>query len=313
MSVFLGDMLSDLLDQLERGEPRTTKRGGQLDLGAHTLPQIPRHSGDRNRTSPFAFTGNKFEFRAIGSSSSIAWPNTVLNTIIAESLDEMATDLEKRAGSKPAPEKLQQAAIETLKEIVRAHRRVVFDGDNYDPKWHQEAAKRGLPHLRTTPDALPVLSSAKARDLFAKYGVLSERELAARVEVLWETYNNVKTIEARTMAAMLRQSVLPAGLRYQTELSRTVAAAQQAGADFEDTWGQLTGVVKMVEELRKAIEALEKAEAEHDEHLERHAIHIRDRVVPAMVRAREASDSLEAVIPADLWPLPTYTEMLFQR
>ncbi len=314
ISVFLGEMLTDILNQLERGEPKTTKQGGQLDLGAHTLPRIPRHSSDRNRTSPFAFTGNKFEFRAIGSSASIAWPNTVLNAIIAESLDEMANELEKRAGPKPAPAKLNQAVTEVLKDVVRAHRRVVFDGDNYDSKWHQEAAKRGLPHLRSTPDALPVLGSAKARDLFVKYGILNERELAARVEVLWEQYNNIKSIEGRTLAVMLRQSVLPAAIRYQTELSQAVTAAQQAGVDFEDTWGQLTEVVKMVEELRKTAVAVEKAEAEHaGDHVERRAIHIRDRLIPAMEKARAASDALEAVIPADLWPLPSYAEMLFQR
>ena len=143
-------MLSDILDQLERGEARTTKKGGQLHLGAHTLPEIPRHSGDRNRTSPFAFTGNKFEFRAVGSSASIAWPNTVLNTIVAESLDYMATELEKRAGKKPTPAKLEAAVKALLKDVVKKHRRVVFDGDNYSPEWHREAERRGLPNLRTT-------------------------------------------------------------------------------------------------------------------------------------------------------------------
>ena len=191
MSIFAGNMLNDILNQLERGETQSTKKGGQLDLGAHTLPEIPRHSGDRNRTSPFAFTGNRFEFRAIGSSASIAWPNTVLNTIIAESLDVLATRLEKAAGKSPTTGKLEAAAKSVLKDVVHEHRRIVFDGDNYDPKWHTEAAGRGLPHLRTTVDALPTLRSKKAVKLFGAYGVLSGRELWARVEVLWEQYNTV--------------------------------------------------------------------------------------------------------------------------
>jgi glutamine synthetase len=161
MSVFLGEMLSDILDQIDRGEAKSTKKGGQLDLGAHTLPQIPRHSGDRNRTSPFAFTGNKFEFRAIGSSSSIAWPNTVLNTIIAESLDELATRLEKETGGSGS-KKLETTVKAILRDVVQEHRRVVFDGDNYDQKWHEQAERRGLPNLRSTVDALPTLSSKKS-------------------------------------------------------------------------------------------------------------------------------------------------------
>ncbi len=315
MSVFLGDMLSDILDQLERGAPRSTRQGGQLDLGAHTLPQIPRHASDRNRTSPFAFTGNKFEFRAIGSSASIAWPNTVLNTIIAESLDELATELERKLGGQRSPAKLQEAVTEALRGVVQRHRRVVFDGDNYDPRWHEEAARRGLPNLRTTVDALPALASPKARSLFSRYGVLSERELEARLAVLWEQYVTINSIEARTLKGMLRTSVLPAALRAQRELSHTVTAAQKAGVDFEETWAQLNELVRMVEELRAATAALEEAET-RIEHLptdEQRATHIRDRLVPAMERARRVSDTLETVVPADLWALPTYTQMLFQR
>ncbi len=315
ISIFLGDMLSDILDQLERGEPKSTKQGGQMDLGAHTLPQIPRHSGDRNRTSPFAFTGNKFEFRAIGSSASIAWPNTVLNTIIAESLDYVATRLEEVAGKRPSEKKLEIAVTSVLQDIVKEHRRVVFDGDNYDPKWHEEAAKRGLPHLRTTVDALPTLKSKKAVKLFARYGVLNERELRARVDVLWEQYNTIQGIEARTIVSMLRTKVLPAALRYQTEVAQAVAAAQAAGADFEDTWGQLQDLVRAVDELRAATTAVARAEeaiAEIDD-AERRGLHCRDELIPAMNRARDASDDLEAVVPDDLWKLPTYAEMLFQR
>jgi glutamine synthetase len=313
--VYLGEMLTDILDQIERGAPTSTKKGGQLDLGAHTLPQIPRHSADRNRTSPFAFTGNKFEFRAIGSSQSVAWPNTVLNTIIAESLDEIATRLETAAGAHPTEKKLEAAVKEVLREVVRDHRRVVFDGDNYSAQWHEEAARRGLPHLHNTPDALPALASRKAVRLFEKYAVLSERELKARVEVLWEQYETILCIEARTMASMLRRSILPAAMRYQTELAQTVASTQAAGADFEDAWGQLQETVRRVDELRAATAAVarEEQEAHHIQDPERRSLHCRDRVLPAMVRARAGSDALEQNIPADLWTLPTYAQMLFER
>ena len=313
MSVFLGEMLTDILDQLERGEVTSTKRGGQLDLGAHTLPQIPRHSSDRNRTSPFAFTGNKFEFRGIGSGASIAWPNTVLNTIIAESLDVLATRLEEAVGPKPTEARLEAAVTEVLCDVVRQHRRVVFDGDNYDTKWHEEAQRRELPNLRTTVDSLPTLGSKKALRLFSAYGVLSERELTARVDVLWDQYNAIMNIEARTMIRMLRTAVLPEALRYQTELAGAVSAAQAAGVDFEDTWGQLQEFVGFVDELRHGIDAVAATQEASYPDSERLAVHIREVLIPAMERARQAADALEERIPADRWPLPTYAEMLFER
>src|SRR5205823_1799028 len=157
-----------------------TLKGGSLDLGATTLPQIPRHSGDRNRTSPFAFTGNKFEFRAVGSSATAAWPNTVMNTIVAESLDYLASELERRAGPAPSSAKLQEAAVAVLKEVIKAHKRVIFNGDGYSAEWHDEAERRGLPHLRDTVEALPVLAMPKTVTLFEKYRVLNQVELESR-------------------------------------------------------------------------------------------------------------------------------------
>jgi glutamine synthetase len=314
ISIYLGDMLEDILDQLEKGETRSTKKGGRLDLGARTLPQIPRHSGDRNRTSPFAFTGNKFEFRAVGSGQSVAWPNTVLNTIVAESLDYVATQLEKRAGKNPAPKKLEAAVKSLLQDIVKKHRRVVFDGDNYSEQWHKEAEKRGLPHMRSTADALPAFRSSRCAALFEKYGVLNSRELTARVDVLFKQYNHVVEIEARTMVSMLRTYVLPAATRYQAELAETVAATRAADVDCQALQKRLEEVNALVEELLLAIDAVEKAEMNPDNGApEKHARHIRDRLVPAMDRARAASDALEAYIPADLWSLPTYQQLLFVR
>jgi glutamine synthetase len=313
ISIFMGEMLSDILDQLEKGETKSTKKGGTLDLGAHTLPQIPRHSGDRNRTSPFAFTGNKFEFRAVGSTAAVAWPNTVLNTIIAESLDWIATQIEKKVGGNTTGEKLESAVKSVLQDVVKNHRRVVFDGDNYSQAWHKEAEKRGLPHLRSTADALPVLRSKSAQELFEAYAVLNKRELNARVDVLLETYVKTLGIEARTLASLIKQNVLPAALRFQTELAETVTATQSAGVECPDTIDQLESTVKLIAELRKALAAVEKAESHHAADAEKHAKYIHENLVPAMEKARAASDALEAVIPDDLWTLPTYAEMLFIR
>jgi len=315
ISIFLGDMLSDILDQLEQGGPKSTKQGGSLALGAKTLPQIPRHAGDRNRTSPFAFTGNKFEFRAVGSSTTIAWPNTVLNTIVAESLDYMATELEQRVGSGATEQQLEAAVNGLLQDVVREHRRVVFDGDNYSDQWHREAEQRGLPNLRTTADALPALLSEKSAKLFESYGVLNSRELSARVEVLYEKYSTTMGIEARTMIDMVDTLVLPAALRYQSEIAETVHATQQAGVDCSDTVDHLRDVVTMVAELRSTMRELIRTERETGqiEDLGQQAEYVRDALVPVMEHARHAADALEAVMPEDLWPLATYTEMLFIR
>jgi glutamine synthetase len=313
LSVYLGEMLSDVLAQIERGEARTTKQGGLLDLGARTLPTVPRHSSDRNRTSPFAFTGNKFEFRAVGASASVAWPNTVLNTIIADSLDFVAAEIERRAGTKPGPEKLATAVREVLRELVKSHRRVIFDGDNYDPAWHAEAARRGLPNLRTTASALPILRAPRASALFAKHGVLNERELAARVDVLFEQYITVWQIETRTLIMMLRTLIMPAAVRYQAELAQAVSATKAAGHRAVALEAQLDDVVKRVEELARAVHVLEEAQGLEFEDLEAEARHVNDHIMPAMAHARAVSDGLERLLPDDLWPLPTYTEMLFTR
>jgi glutamine synthetase len=312
LSVYLGETLVDILDQLERGQLRSTKRGGSINLGAMTLPQIPRHAGDRNRTSPFAFTGNKFEFRAVGSSATVAWPNTVLNTIIAESLDYMATQLQRKAGKNPTPKKLEDAVKAILKTVVAKHRRVVFDGDNYAAEWHEEAEKRGLPHLRTTADALPLLKAKKALDLFAKYDVLNHRELKARVEVLLEKYIVTIGIEARTLLTMLNGHVLPAALRYQTELADAASATTAAGLSCPDTIEQLEWTIGKIADLRKAIDAVSGSEEKTWAigTADRRCRHIRDRLVPAIDQARTISDTLERAIPDDLWALPTYQEML---
>ncbi|MFM7133047.1 MAG: glutamine synthetase III [Planctomycetota bacterium] len=310
MSIFLGDMLTDILDQLESGNPKKTMKGGALELGATTLPQIPKHTSDRNRTSPFAFTGNKFEFRAVGSSASVAWPNTVLNTIIAESLDHMATQLEKRAGKNASGAKLEAAVKSLLKEVVKEHRRVCFDGDGYSKAWHDEARRRGLANHSSTVDAIACFGAKKAAELFGRYGVLSKRELEARYGVMVEQYIKLVRIESRTLRSMVRTALLPCAMRFQAELADTVGATQNCGVECPGAELQLREVVGQVESLRKAIAKVEEAENFHGDH-EKEARHYRDALLPAMLETRRLCDALESTMPADLYPLPSYAEMLF--
>jgi len=311
ISIFLGDMLTDILEQVEKGLPKRTLRGGTLDLGARTMPQIPRHSGDRNRTSPFAFTGNKFEFRAVGSTHSIAWPNTVLNTIVAESLDEIATQLEKAAGSSPTPAKLQSATLAILKKLVKEHKRVCFNGDGYSDAWHAEAAKRGLPNLKDSVAAFPVLKAKKTVDLFKKYGVLSKPEVESRHHITVEKWVKQVSIEADTMATIARTMILPAAVRHQQLLADTVTATEASGIDCPDTIEALDKFVALVAEARQALLALEGQLEHEDADPSKHAAHINTKLIPEMRRLRGACDALELYTAADLWPLPTYRELLF--
>ncbi|HEU5170214.1 MAG TPA: glutamine synthetase III, partial [Gemmatimonadales bacterium] len=303
ISIFLGDMLSDLLEQIEKGQLKRTLRGGTLDLGARTLPQLPRHSGDRNRTSPFAFTGNKFEFRAVGSSQSIAWPNTVLNTIVAESLDFAATEIERAAGRNPTPERLQRAVLGVLQKIIRQHKRVIFDGDNYSSEWHAEAERRGLAMLRDSIEALPVLRQKKNVDLFRKYGVLNKVEVESRFHIAVERYVKQITIEAEMMGHIARTQILPAALRHQALLADVVAKTQSAGVSPSEQKAALERFVGYADRLRDAIGALEVATAHEDADPMAHARHIKEAVLPAMVETRAAADHLETVVTAELWPL----------
>jgi glutamine synthetase len=313
ISIFLGEMLTDILAQIEKGVPRRTIRGGTMDLGARTLPQLPRHSGDRNRTSPFAFTGNKFEFRAVGSSQSIAWPNTVLNTIVAESLDVIATELERGLGAKPSPAKIQTTVLSLLKRLIKQHKRVIFDGDNYSPEWHEEAHRRGLPMYQDSVEAFAILKAKKNSDLFRKYGVLNKAEVDSRTHVAVEKYVKQLGIEAEMMVSIARTQILPAALRYEGQMGGAVAAAQAGGAGTPAQATALKEFVGLVNELREAIAELEQAAAQHDEDPLRHAQQIKREVKPAMNRLRAAADTLETHVPADLWPLPTYRELLFLK
>jgi glutamine synthetase len=313
ISIFLGAMLSDVLAQVESGSAKRTIRGGTMDLGARTLPQLPRHSGDRNRTSPFAFTGNKFEFRAVGSSASIAWPNTVLNTIVAESLDYIAGELEKAAGNKPSPAKLQEAVMKVLKKEIKEHKRVIFDGDNYSSDWHKEAAKRGLPIMSDSVSAFPVLKSKKTADLFKAYGVLNKAEVESRYHIAVEKYVKQMGIEADVAVNMAKTLVLPAALQQQELLASSLAALEAAGVKAPDQKKSVEEFVGLVSALKKATARLEKANAGHSDDPYKHAQHIAKDVKPAMDDLREVVDTLETQVSAEFWPLPTYSEMLFLK
>lgn len=314
ISIFLGSMLSDIIDQIEGGKTKNSMKGGKLDLGARVLPQLPRHTGDRNRTSPFAFTGNKFEFRAVGSSAAVSWPVTVLNTIVADSLDYIATQLEKGLGKEGAKneDKLRSTVLGVLQKVVKEHKRIIFNGDGYDTAWHEEAEKkRGLLNLRNTAAALPVLKSKKNADLFKKYSVLKKDEVDSRAFIYAEKYVKQVTIEAETMLGMARTQILPAAVRQQTELAQAVEATAAADVDDSEMREQLEEFVSLVGALRQAIAGLEKHLADHG-HGDpfAHAKHMQAHVVPAMAELREAVDGLEQVVAADLWPLASYREML---
>ncbi len=314
MSIFLGDMLTDIVNQLETGNPSKTMKGGRLDLGASTLPQIPRHTGDRNRTSPFAFTGNKFEFRAVGSSGNVSWPATVLNTIVADSLDVVATQLEKELGKSYVPsehpERLQKAVKKVLQRIIKQHKRVLFDGDGYTQEWHAEAKKRGLPNFRESVSALQQMATKKNADTFKRFGVLTKVEVESREHILLEKYIKQVTIEADTMVQMARTQILPAAVRAQTELAESVAATEAADVDASDSRKVLEDFVGLVGRLRSAINKLDKAGDIEGHDIHKHAEQVRDKVRPAMGELRKIADELETRIPRDLWPLPTYREML---
>jgi glutamine synthetase len=314
LSIFLGDMLTDIINQLETGSAKTTIKGGKLDLGARTLPQIPRHSGDRNRTSPFAFTGNKFEFRAVGSSMAVAWPVTVLNTIVADSLSWVADELERGVGNKNSEARLQSAVSSLLQRIIRQHKRVLFDGDNYDQSWHTEAERRGLPNLRNTADALPVLKARKNVELFKRFKVLSKTEVDSRAHIFAEKYCKQVLIEAETMVSMANTQILPSAVRHQIELAEAVTATASAEVDDADLRQSLQEHVGLVSRLRAAIAALERAVGEHhSEDPFEHAAYVRDTVVAAMAEVRDVADEAETRIADDLWPLPSYREMLSIR
>jgi glutamine synthetase len=308
ISVFLGDMLTDIFEQIEDGGAKTTKHGGHLDTGVSVLPKLPRDAGDRNRTSPFAFTGNKFEFRAVSSGQSIAFPNIALNMAVTESLDVIATELE---GAVAKGKSLEDAVKALLPKIVKENKRIIFNGNGYSDEWRKEAAKRGLLNLTNTVDALPELTKPDVVRMFEKHKVLTARELAARTEINYEIYVKTVNVEGQLMVLMANRYILPAALKYQKEVALSVKAVKDAGGASRESKKLLARIGTLIDALRTRTDRLAKALDGHAPSAEKHAKHIRDAVVPAMVALREAGDEIEALVSHDLWPLPTYREMLF--
>jgi glutamine synthetase len=307
ISIFLGEQLTDVFEQIKSGGAKSSKMKSSLEIGVDSLPKLPRDAGDRNRTSPFAFTGNRFEFRAVGSSQSIGDPLVALNTIIAESLDYVAGKLEAALA---AGKKLNGAIQEVLGEIITQHGAVCFDGNGYSAEWHAEAEKRGLPNYKTAVDALPVLQQKDVVALFDKYKVLSPRELHGRYETYLEQYNKSVNVEANLTAKIAKTTILPAALHYQTKLAETAAAVKGAGLSPDTT--VLKQVSELIGKLQAGLAGLESAVGHHgggDALAE--AKHFGGTVLPAMLKVREAADSLEGVVDDALWPLPTFQEILF--
>jgi len=309
MSVFLGEQLADVFSQIAAGGAKQSKKMGMLTVGVDTLPPLPKDATDRNRTSPFAFTGNRFEFRAVGSGQSIAGPQVVLNTIMAESLDYVACELEKA----PKDQKKFNAAVQKLlQKMIRENSRVIFNGDNYSGEWRTEAARRGLPNAGSTPEALEAMECPETYEVFSKYGVLSHREAESRFEIYKEKYVKDVLIEARLCLMMARTMIFPAGVKYQMLLAQTAASLSTIGKSGCTT--TLDEVNELLGKLQKAMLLLEDVVIVPDglSHAQQ-CRYLVATVIPVMNDLRKVVDSLEHICADDLWPLPTYQEMLFIR
>ncbi len=310
ISIFLGEELSDILEQLKNGKPNYSKQGGQLTVGVLTLPTLPKDSTDRNRTSPFAFTGNKFEFRMVPSSSSIADPNTVLNTIVAEILCQMADRLEK------APDFHQELSL-ILQEIAVNHSRVIFDGNGYSEDWVKEAQRRGLPNITSTVEAISALINKKTTALYEKHKVFSATELHARYEIYLEQYSKTINIEALTMIDVAKRQIFPTVMRYATELAHSINTIRltDPNLDVSAQSSLLQKTSTLLNELNSFIDSLQGATTQakqlHGDAYEQ-GIFYRDVVFQAMNELRNIVDQLEVLIDYEMWPLPSYTKMLFR-
>lgn len=305
ISVFLGSELSDVFSRILSGEGGSAASGGLMGLGSQVLPEIPVHAGDRNRTSPFAFTGNKFEFRAVGSSQSISFPITVLNAIAADSIRQLTADLQARLD---AGRDMDAAVTDVVRETFRKHQRIVFDGDGYSEAWHLEAEqRRGLLNLRTTLDAIEHLSSPRNLALFGELGILNERELTARQEIMYDIYFKTVNIEGETTEYMAQTQILPAALKYLGDLESVEARSRAAQGLGQE-------VTRLTDELYDALQVLRaQNEALGGDEVHEKAHHMRDQVLPAMQEVRRAADALERVVNNKYWPMPTYRQMLFVK
>ena len=308
ISVFLGEQLEDVLEQLiSTGEATHSLKGGKLQTGVDTLPDLAKDATDRNRTSPFAFTGNKFEFRMVGSRDSISGPNVVLNTIVAEAFSEACDVLEKA-------DNFDEAVHDLIKQYATEHQRVVFNGNGYSDAWVEEAEKRGLPNIRSMVEAIPALTTEKAVSMFEKFKVFTKAELESRAEIKFESYAKAINIEARTMIDMASKQIIPAIIKYTKDLADTVVAVKEAGADASVQAELLTEVSGLLAETKKALEALKVVadQAAVMEEGEDQARFYHFDVVPAMEALRTPVDTLEMIVDKEAWPMPSYGDLIFE-
>ncbi|HPP75518.1 MAG TPA: glutamine synthetase III [Armatimonadota bacterium] len=308
ISIFLGDQLTDILEQLAAGGAKTSKTNGKLKLGVSTLPPLPMDCTDRNRTSPFAFTGNKFEFRMVGSSQSPAGPTFILNTIVADVLSEIADELESNGD-------VNKKAQEILQKIAKEHMRIVFNGDNYSEEWVREAEKRGLPNIRNTVDSLNTMLDPDATAVFERHKVFCKEEWHARYEILMERYCKAINIEALTTLNMAKRLILPAAIKYSGIVANAANAVQSAGSYSDTLKKSLDQVCQLIDSLQQNIASLENAtqKASSVEGVAKQGEIYRDLVISAMNAVRKDADKLEMLVDAEIWPLPTYAEMIFLR
>jgi glutamine synthetase len=308
ISIYLGSQIADVFEQIQKGELKGSQRKGTMNMGVGTLPLLLQDAGDRNRTSPFAFTGNRFEFRAVGSGQAVSGPLVAMNTILADSLTWMADKLEAAIKGGTS---VNDAVLAVLKEVMENHSAVIFNGNGYSEEWHKMAVEqRGLANLRTTADALPVLKDSKIEELFSKMEVLSPPELASRFETYAEQYINSIDVEAKLVINIAKTSIYPAATRHLTDLATTAGKMKDVGMDFDKS--EITKVSDLTKSLLSSVEALTVALHKHDfGSIEEHMQHAAKSIRPAMDEVRKHVDGLEAEVADDLWPLPTYQEMLF--
>ena len=308
ISMFLGEQLEDVVMQLiDKGDATNSIQKGKLKTGASTLPDLNKDATDRNRTSPFAFTGNKFEFRMVGSSDSIAPANVVLNTIVAESFREIADELEKA-------DNFDMACHDMIKKLFTEHHRIVFNGNGYSDEWVEEAERRGLPNIKSMVDAVPALTAPKAINLFESFGVFTESELRSRAEIKYEAYAKAINIEAKSMIDIASKHIIPAVVSYTTELANSVIAVSEAGVDSSTQKELLDEVTKYLKEMKAALKKLTEVTEKASDITEgkEQATYFRDVVKVAMDELRAPADKLEMIVDKEFWPFPSYGDLLFE-
>ena len=309
VSIFLGDELTSILDSLEKREEYDNTDAGEFEIGVAVLPHFPRDISDRNRTSPFAFTGNKFEFRMVGSSLSIAGPNTVLNTIVAEELFKFADKLEQA-------EDFNLVLNRIIRHTIRDHKRIIFNGDGYSKEWEEEAKRRGLYNLKTTVDALPSLISEKSVDLFTKHCIYTEKEIHSRYEILLDIYVSTVDIEAKTMINMAKRDLYPAALKFAREIAETINAQKSVGIPIscrsqEKLLAKLSTKIDEMYDKIDVLESVVKDRCSNGVDVLNKAQYVRDVVLSAMNELRFVVDSIEEICSADIWPVPSYGKLMY--